>query len=84
MPCSLCKFSLASFWKLLVFDFLLGKSENLYLQCSSSKSLSASRASTANIAVGTMTYLKWKLFLWIIFSNGTFLIIEILIAFSMN
>lgn len=78
-----------SFWKLLVFEFQLGSPVTSL--CSMS-ALSLSLPSVVLLGslqllikfTRTMTYLEMKQFLVILFYNGTFLFIKILIVVKMN
>jgi hypothetical protein len=70
------------FWKPLGFEFLLGIAD--IFPCSLSTLEAIILLQLLMLFVGTSTYLEPKLILWIIFYNGTFLFIKILIILKMN
>jgi hypothetical protein len=81
MYCSSFKFILVLnsvlFWNLLVFDILLGISETVFCSISALQvkvALLLDAFQLLMLFVGAPTYLEPKLFLLIIFCNGTFLI----------
>jgi hypothetical protein len=66
------------FWKLLVFGFLLGTSETLLCSMSAPQVKIFPLLDSLQLLMfaGTMTYLEPKLFLLIIFYNGSFYILK--------
>jgi hypothetical protein len=68
-------------WKMLVFEFLLGMSENLLFSMSALQVqivlFFLEELQLLMLIVGTVTYLEPKLFLLTIFYSGTFVTIKI-------